>query len=270
MANDKFGAKEVLDVTLYDMTTGKPKISFDTLKTSEINVTTEKVYARGGKGNPKLLTWEINKEATMTISDALLSPKSLELVSGVATKVGAKKIYMRQKSEWGMVDSIMTDKGSNFPLVCNASTGAINLAFTPTEGATAILVYLASDDCGTVVDMTGATLTGTTLTLGANGTTTAGGKNVIVYYTYMSDADAETYVIDAEHMAGTYKLVGDTIVRNARTGKDEAFQVVIPNLKWSSGLTLSFTSDGDPSVQNFDVEIQRDSNSSTMIEMTRY
>lgn len=51
-ANTKFGAKEVMDVTLYDMSTNKPIICFDTLKTSSISVTSEKVYARGGKGNP--------------------------------------------------------------------------------------------------------------------------------------------------------------------------------------------------------------------------
>ena len=79
-SNEKFGVKEVLDVTLYDMATNKPVIRFDTLKSASINITAEKVYARGGRGNPKLITWELNKEATMTVEDALLSPKSFELV----------------------------------------------------------------------------------------------------------------------------------------------------------------------------------------------
>lgn len=47
MANNKFGSKEVMDVILYDMATGRPVITFDTLKTSEIEVTSEKVEARG-------------------------------------------------------------------------------------------------------------------------------------------------------------------------------------------------------------------------------
>lgn len=269
MANGKFGAKEVLDATLYDMATGKPVISFDSLKTSAIAVTTEKVYARGGRGNSKLLTWEINKEATMTIEDALLSPKSLELVSGMARKIGAKSIQMRQKNEWEEIDGIMTDKGGNYPLTCTAE-GLINLAFAPNETAANILVYLADDDCGTAIDMADATLTGTALTLGSAGIEAAGGRNVVVYYSYMSAETAETYVIDAEHFAGAYRLVGDTVVRNASTGKDEAFQVVIPNLKWSSGLTLSFAAEGDPSVQTFECEIQREANSPTMIEMVKY
>lgn len=36
--NTKFGAKEVMDVILYDMSTNKPVIFFDTLKTSSIEV----------------------------------------------------------------------------------------------------------------------------------------------------------------------------------------------------------------------------------------
>jgi hypothetical protein len=264
MANNKFGAKEVLDCTLYDMATNRPVITFDTLKTSEIAVTTEKVYARGGKGNSKLLTWEISKDATLSISDALLSPKSLELVSGIATKVGVQTITMRQKTTWELVNSVMTDKGDLYPLTANGS-GAITLAFAPKETATNILIYDASDDAGTPLTMTGATLTGTTLTVA-----TAANKKVIVYYTYDSDATAETYVISSDKFASSYRLVGQTVVRNSATGKDEAFQVVIPNLHWSSALNLSFSAEGDPSVQNFECEIQRDANSTTMIQMIKY
>jgi len=266
----KFGAKEMFDATLYDMTTEAPEITFDTLKTGDIEFTTEKVYARGGKGNSKLLTWEINKEGTLKIEDALLSPKSIELLSGVATAVGAKTIYMRQDSEWDLSGAEPVDKGDSYPLVCNATTGIITLAFTPSVTVANIKVYLADDDCGTEVDMTGATLSTTSLTLGVNGKATAGGKNVIVYYKYLSGADAETYVIDSEHMAGTYKLVGTTVVRNQKTGKDESFQIMIPSLKWSSGMSLSFSADGDPSVQTFECEIQKPSDSSVMIEMTKY
>lgn len=264
MANNKFGAKEVLDCTLYDMATNRPVLTFDTLKTSEIAVTTEKVYARGGKGNAKLLTWEINKDATLTISDALLSPKSLELVSGIATKVGVQTITMRQKTTWELVGGKMTDKGDLYPLTANGS-GAITLAFAPKETAANILVYDANDDAGTPLAMAGATLTGTTLTIAA-----AANKKVIVYYTYDSEATAETYVIDSSHFASSYKLVGDTVVKNSVTGKDEAFQITIPNLQWSSALNLSFSADGDPSVQEYTCEIQRAASSTTMIQMVKY
>lgn len=264
MANNKFGAKEVLNVTLYDMANGRPVIHFDTLKTSEIAVTTEKVYARGGRGNSKLLTWEINKDATMSISDALLSPKSLELVSGIATKVGTQTISMRQNTEWDTTGASPVDKGDIYPLTANAS-GVINLAFVPKESAANILVYDVNDDCGTPMNMASATLTSKALTVPG-----AANKKVVVYYTYDSSATAETYVISSDKFASAYRMVGDTVVKNQATGKDEAFQIEIPNLHWSSALNLSFSADGDPSVQNFECEIQRAQGSTTMIKMVKY
>jgi len=259
-ANAKFGAKEVMDVILRDMLTKKPVIFFDTLKTSAIEVTSEKVYARGGKGNAKLITWEINKEGKVNIEDALLSPKSLELVSGLATVTGKQSIYMRQATEYG-TDG---DKGDLFPLAGSA-TGAISLAYTPMETATNILVYDREDDCGTPLDMSSATLSGKTLTVPA-----ATNKKVIVYYTFESSADTETYVIDASHFSGTYELVGNTVIRNSKTGKDEAFQITMPNLKWSSNLNLDFSAEGDPQPTKFECEIMKSTDTGTMIKMVRW
>lgn len=219
-ANTKFGAKEVMDCTLYDMETGRPIIFFDTLKTSEIAVTSEKVYARGGKGNNKLITWEVNKEATLTIEDALISPKSIELVTGMATQTGAQKITMRQDT----VYENGVSKGDLYPLTASAS-GVISLGFAPNEAASNILVYEIEDDCGTPIDMANATLSNKELTVAA-----AANKKVVVYYTYQSSADTETYTVAADKFSGTYKLVGDTVIRNANTGKDEAFQIVIKNV----------------------------------------
>lgn len=262
--NTKFGAKEVMDVILYDMSTNKPVIFFDTLKTSSIEVTAEKVYARGGKGNAKLITWELNKEGKLTIEDALLSPKSLELISGIATVTGTQTVYMRQATEFDTTGASPVDKGELYPLTANSS-GEIELAYTPKENAASILVYSADDDCGTPIDMTDATLAGKTLTVAD-----AANMNVIVYYTFESSDTTETYVIDASHFSGTYKLVGNTVIRNRDTGKDEAFQVVIPNLKWSSNLNLDFSAEGDPQPTSFECEIMKAVNSSTMIQMTRW
>lgn len=50
-------------VTMYEInpdgTPGKPVLFLDTLKVSTIEQTAEQVDARGGKGNPKLITWDL-------------------------------------------------------------------------------------------------------------------------------------------------------------------------------------------------------------------
>ena len=267
--NTKFGAKEVMDVTLYDMKTGEPAICFDTLKTSSISVTADKVYAQGGKGNPKLITWELNKEATLNIEDALITPKSMELISGMATTVDKKIVYVRQKNEWDTTGTTPIDKGDLYPLKCD-SDGIINLAYEPKEAVGKIKVYLKEEDCVTPIDMTDATLVGKVLTLSGAGKTKAADKKVVVYYTRETSDKAQTFVITSDKFAGSYKLVGDTVIRNAETGKDEPFQIIIPNLKWTSNLELGFSAEGDPATTSFECEIMRKSDSSTMIEMIKY
>ncbi|MCE5220073.1 MAG: hypothetical protein LLF98_02095 [Clostridium sp.] len=258
----KFGVKEVMDVTFYDTVTGKPVLFCDTLKLSSLENAADESDARGGKGNPKLLTWDFNRTSSMKVQDALMSPKSFSMLSGNAVTVGAATIHMRQSTVWETVDSVMTNKGVNYPLTAT-SGGAITLAFTPNEAAADILVYEASDDGGT--PLAAGTLSGTTLTNVA-----WANKEVVAYYTYESGTSAETYIITSDKFPSTYKIVGDTVVRNANTGKDEAFQIVINKAKLKPGFTMEFKSDGDPSVFDMDIEVLKEDASSKMVTMIKY
>ena len=253
MANKKFGTKEVMDVTFFDTETGKPVLFCDTLKMTNIENTAEETSARGGKGNSKLLSWDFNREATMAVQDALLSTRSFELLSGNKVESGKANIHMRQSTVYESKDGRMVNKGSLHPLTAS-STGAIELAFTPNETASGILVYDIEDDGGTPITVD--SILGKTVTA-------AGAKNkkVAVYYTY-EVADAETYSITSDSFPSTYKIVGDTVVRNAKTGKDEAFQVVINRAK--------IQPDGDPGVFDMNIEILRESDNTKMITMIQY
>ena len=65
MANilERYGIKEVADVTFYDInsdgTRGAAVLYLDTLKVSTIEQTAEEAEARGGKGNPPLIIWDL-------------------------------------------------------------------------------------------------------------------------------------------------------------------------------------------------------------------
>ena len=95
MANilDTYGIKEVADVTMYEIleptdseygTYGqyKPVLFLDTLKVSTIAQTASQASARGGKGNAELIVWDYGKEITVTLEDALFSPKSMNIMLG--------------------------------------------------------------------------------------------------------------------------------------------------------------------------------------------
>lgn len=82
---DRYGIKEVADVTFYELDgekPGKAVLYLDTLKVSTTEQTSENTEARGGKGNSALMAWDYGKEITVNLEDALFSRKSLEVMYG--------------------------------------------------------------------------------------------------------------------------------------------------------------------------------------------
>ena len=82
--SNRFGIKEVADVTFYrlnsDGSLGEAVLYLDTLKTSNLEFTAEESEARGGKGNAALISWDHSREATLTLTDALLSTETLSML----------------------------------------------------------------------------------------------------------------------------------------------------------------------------------------------
>lgn len=251
-----------MDVTFYDVTTGNPVLHLDTLKMSNLENTAEEVSARGGRGNPELLVWDFNREATMQLEDALMSPKSFGLLSGndvIKHSAGNQaKIYMRQDTVWE--DGV--DKGEFFPLVVKSGL-EIELAFTPVEGASVLRVYKVGDDGGTKLALTSITDKTVVITSGA-----VVGDEVVAYYTYETE-DAETYRITSNSFPGTYRIVGDTVIRNT-DGVDEPFQVIVERAKVLPGFTMSFQADGDPSSFTMDIKVLREADNPGMVRMVKY
>ena len=61
---------------------------FDTLKLSSVEQSASSTSAKGGQGNPELITWNFGKEITVNLTDALYTPASLSLLWG--GKFGSK------------------------------------------------------------------------------------------------------------------------------------------------------------------------------------
>lgn len=82
----KYGIKEVADVTFYSIThigdeiIYTPVLFLDTLKVSTIEKSAQKVNAEGGKGNKKLISWNFGKELSLSLEDALFSPASMSMI----------------------------------------------------------------------------------------------------------------------------------------------------------------------------------------------
>lgn len=84
----KYGIKEVSDVVFYSISNigdeeiNSPILFLDSLKISSFEKTAEKVNAKGGKGNKKLISWSFGKEISLKLQDALFTPASMSLLWG--------------------------------------------------------------------------------------------------------------------------------------------------------------------------------------------
>lgn len=219
MANilDQYGIKEVADVTLYDLSTNLPVLFLDTLKVSTIEQTAEQAEARGGKGNSPLIIWDYGKEITVTLEDALFTPKSMNVMFGDEKKTFAA-----------------------------ATATVTRMVYTPdivayTSALPASPPTLKYYDAATMASLTAAPTSGA----------------VYVEETYESVADTYTIEVSANSFPGTYKLVGDTYARNKESGVDEYFQFIIPQAKMGTENTITLEAEGDPSVFNMNMRVLR-------------
>ena len=88
----KFGVREICNVVLKAKAAQKvgkkifyknePVMYFDTLKTSSMEGQSSTVYAQGGRGNPRLVAWEGERQVTFTMEDALISAEGLSILTG--------------------------------------------------------------------------------------------------------------------------------------------------------------------------------------------
>ena len=116
---DKYGIKEVCDVTFYELdSNGKPTnpvLYLDTLKVSTMEQTAESTDHRGGKGNAILISWDFNKEINVTLTDALFSPKSMAIMFGngkvKAVKKGTKGALIMKTEEFVATATALPTKG---------------------------------------------------------------------------------------------------------------------------------------------------------------
>ena len=278
---DRYGIKEVADVTFYkinsDGTPGAPVLFLDTLKVSTIEQTAETVDARGGKGNPKLITWDYGKEITVNIEDALFSPKSMSIMlgDGTVTKATAQdinRVAVIRLDDTGKLPEYFTadiydrDMGSARKKVyIGGSTAPTGMVAFANSGIT---LKTAVDENGAVLDstLTIAELQAAHASATAPFSSHAGEK---VFITYSVKATTKTIVISGDSFPGTYYVTGDTYSRSDIDGSDQFFQFIIPKAKMTAENTITLEAEGDPSTFSMNLTVLRPE-SGEMMKLVQY
>lgn len=272
IANVVFRAADTMKVGAKTFQKGQPVFYLDTAKTSSMEGGATAVYATGGRGNTRLLSWEGEKTLTFTVEDALLSPISFSMLSGAGilqgnyvTGVGAG-VHVHQTT---LATITVTGSGSLI--------ATIDLTDAMVKGEelcrTAPIYVLAVDGGG---DLTGETVGGsdwaaTTTQEVKDGTTvtipysvkltktvtdnTLNGTNVMVDYYVVKASNKVTEIqIDAQHFGGYFYVEADTLFRRQIDGTDLPAILTFPSVKIQSNFTFSMAASGDPSTFTFTMD----------------
>ena len=233
---DRYGIKEVADVTFYEIAdngeAGAPVLYLDTLKVSTIEQTAESTSARGGKGNPELIMWDYGKEITVTLEDALFSAKSMALMYGVD---------INNTSDFGKETTILK-------------------TVKPSQ--------VSSDGSKITINGQDFTVSGSVTYYDENGSSTTT-KASAAYATAKITVSGQKIVISSDKFPKTYYITGDTYARSEATGKDEFFQFIIPKAKMQSEVTLTMEAEGDPSTFNMNLKVLRPADGD-MMKLVKY
>jgi len=229
---NRYAIREAGEATFYDIASGDAIVTLRTLKMTEVETTGETVYARGGRGNARLVGFSSDREARVTLQDAIFDNKTMAMLTGNEVLEGAKEIEL-------IFEGVVPPGGT------------LSLPKTVEKLRTAYELH--ADGTTNMTKIQGLTATGKNVTFGVADE----GKNVRVYYTAMSDATAKTVRVTSDAFGGTFKIVVDVMVRDEFTQVDYFAQFIANRAKVEDEFSFNFSPDGDPSVLDIPMEILR-------------
>ena len=287
-ANIVFRAKQKTVIGTNTFQVGQPVLYIDTATTASMEQASSSVYAQGGRGNARLIAWEGDKTLTFTVTDALISPVSLSMLSGAGlVKENNRRVHVHATTAatmtvtgtgtpatyTGTID--LTDALAEFGII--SADGGTDGGVTVDAGTDAPLFIIRTEDDGSItgdivtsasniqysvtttgtspnVTVTGATLTVTTPKWN-NTTDITESVNVLVdYYVIKNSETVSEIQLTPQDFAGYYYVEADTLFRSQATGVDMPANLTFPNVKVQSGFTISMAGTGDPSTFDFTMD----------------
>ena len=126
--NTRMANREVCNLVFCEYKTQKPFLNVDYANVSTTEMTGESVYANGGWGHPKVITFYGDKGGTISFETQITPFKLYSLMTGAAIENTASWLHRKE--------------------VTATTTGSLDLD----AGASAATVFAATDDCGTEIE----------------------------------------------------------------------------------------------------------------------
>ena len=277
----KFGVREIVDVVFKATANGQrignktfkkyqPVFMIDTATTSSLEQATTTVYAQGGKGYNRLIAWEGEKTMTFTVTDALMSPMGLAVLTGaglINPEKGKSEAHVHTTinvatDAEGKATLEVADLNEDYGLDAEdyAICKTIEMFATELDGSGAGIdwfdtVSVAGGDTNSteiVHIIKGGTPATFTVGKTVDGTFVPAANTTVQldFYTIMNNSITEVQ-IEPGSFGGYFYVEAQTLFRREDTGKDMAAEIIIPKAKVQSAFTFTMAASGDPSTFDF-------------------
>lgn len=247
----KFGVREICDVVFKASSKyqkvgnqvflkGQPILYFDSLKISTLEQASSTVYAQGGRGNSRLISWDGDKVVTFSIEDALMSPKAIAIL--------AQSHLLENIS-----DEVLVHKKQRKQCL---SAGALVLEQVPSDSLDIWVGLVTSAEDDEIIMEKFQVFEDGSQTISENilvGDFVKDSTYEIDYY-YVSKRPTNIITIEPESFGGNFYVEASTLFRD-KSGQDIPARFVIPNCRPQSNFSFTLSSTGDPSTFTFVLDV---------------
>lgn len=228
--NSTMANREVQNLIFMDYNTKKPFLNLDFANTTTTELTGETMFAYGGKGHPKRVSFAGEKGGTLTIETQMQSAKLWEMITGGNRSKEAK--YVKREE-------------------CITADNKITLSAAPISKESCNF-YLAENDCqdGSELEFT---LEGKDVTF----TNVENGASVVAYYTKSVSGKVERISIKADSFPKAFIVEGETYMK---TEDDDilAARMVAYKCVPQSQMSLAFANNGEPGAITITCDLMAD------------
>jgi hypothetical protein len=214
----------------------------------------ETVYARGGRGNAKLVGFSTNREAKITLQDSIFDNKAIAMLTGNDLVNGVQKVDRNE--------------------ILTVTSNTISLSKTPQGAIVSVFKLNADGTNGTEYTLgtpasnpTDYSVNGKVLTFNA---AVLNGTQFRVYYQVNTATDAKMIKVTSDQFGKAFRVVLDVLVVDQFTQAAYEGQLRIPNAKFQDNFNLSFSADGDPAVLDLNMEVLKAATSADMWQLVVY
>lgn len=230
---ERFANRDVCDISILDYTTQKPIMYIDYANATSTELTGESVYAYGGHGHVKRVTFTGERAGTLTLETQVQTFELYQLITG-GTLSDTAKVVKREK--------------------LTAAEDGLTLSATPVGDS--VNVYAANDDCGTDL---GGTVAGNKVT--GDGITSG---NVYVVYYVEEKSNVKAISIGAQSFPKNVTIHGETYM-TTETGETIPYKMIAWKAMAQANAQFGFSNTGDPQTLTITFDLMADTNNDDKI-----